>query len=474
MRHSIVLLGLLACGVARAAEPPREVAEFLQKWLADPKVKAPGIGIAAVNREGIVWSGGLGYADVERKRPMASQTRFQFASVTKVYTALILAQLAAEHKIDLDAPLTRYVPEFKSRYPVPGAPPITVRHLATHTSGLTNWWGSPSHSYTARQLVERQQQVGLAAPPGFQEKYSNKGYALLGLVLERATGQSYAHLIRQRVFEPLQLKSSGLTSLPPHPDLAVSYEGEKGKLAPQPASELFLAQDPASALVATIDDVARFAHAHLAPKPASAITDEILDLLFTPHTNMSQHTAICLGWHYNGSGCPYWWHGGAWNAFYSRVVVRPDVGVGLVFSTNGYWTNDPTETLVRMLAPYADTSALDRHCGQYVGPGGKTLTVHRPPGPEMTLEIKGIGRIVPMGRHMFQIPSASGLNGTWVRFVVEDGRQIMLLETDRYVRREAATGTCPPRPTLPSVPTQIDGIAAGQRSSLFGRCPSGK
>jgi len=431
----LLLAGLSALsGLARAAEPPREVAEFLQKWLADPNVKAPGIAVAAVNRDGIVWSGGFGYHDLEKKRPITAKTRFQFASVTKVYTALILAQLAAERKIDLDAPLTRYIPEFKSRWPAPGAQPITARHLATHTSGLTNWWGEPVHCYTAQQLLQWQEKAGLAAPPGFQTKYSNHGFALLGIALERATGQKYADLIRQRVFEPLQLKSSTLTAVPPHPDLAVSYWEHEGKLVPQPASAVFQAQDPASALVATVDDVARFAHAHLAAGPSSAVTDEIRDMLFTPHS-----PTIGLGWHYSAGDVPHWFHGGAWNAFYSRIVVRPDVGVGLVLSTNGFWKNDPTVPLLRMLAPYADPSSLDRHCGEYVGPKDKRIVVHRPPGPEMTLEAKDVGRMLPMGRHMFQLPSKRGSGAaTWVRFVDDEGRHVMLFDAERYVRQPAA------------------------------------
>jgi CubicO group peptidase (beta-lactamase class C family) len=417
--------------------PPPEVAEAVRQWLADPTTKAPGIAVAAVNASGFLWSGAFGLADVAQKRPATPATRWQMASITKVYTTLVLAQLAHEGRIELDAPLTRYLPEFQPRFPEPGAPLLTLRRLANHTSGFTNGWGEPNHSYSLAQLLAWIRAAGLTAQPGLQYQYSNTGFSLLGGAMERATGQPYADLLRDRVLRPLHLDASGLTTLPPHADLATSYWLQEGKLVPRAASPLFDAQTPASSLVSTVEDIGRFAQAHLAEGPTAPIPDAVKDRLFTATVPAGDATAIGLGWHYTWrENLPYWYHIGAWNYFYSRIVVRPDVVIGLVLSTNGPWTRDLIAPLLRILAAQADTRRLDALAGDYVDPAGKVFTVLRPPGPELMLELAGVGRLLPLSRHTFRVPTGAGNSGSWIRFVSENGKQVMLWDTRQLVRRE--------------------------------------
>ncbi|MGD8239544.1 MAG: serine hydrolase domain-containing protein [Armatimonadota bacterium] len=185
-----VLIALHVASSATGAEPPADAAELIEKWLADKS--APAISVAAVNRDGILWSAGFGLADVEAERPATATTRYQFASITKVYTALLLAQLAAAGEADLDAPLSRYLPELKVRYPEPGAREITLRDVATHTAGFTRDMrgekaSGRKHAYTVEEFLQWQKTAGFTAMPGLQHKYSNFGYGVLGAALERIT-----------------------------------------------------------------------------------------------------------------------------------------------------------------------------------------------------------------------------------------------------------------------------------------------
>ncbi len=124
-----VLLALHVASSATSAEPPAHAAELIEKWLAENK--APGTSVAAINCSGILWSGGFGLADVQAERPATATTRYQFASITKADTVLLLAQLVAGGEVDLDAPLAQWLPELKSRYPEPGAGPGTAgSHVA--------------------------------------------------------------------------------------------------------------------------------------------------------------------------------------------------------------------------------------------------------------------------------------------------------------------------------------------------------
>lgn len=434
MMLSVTLI--LSAAVAVPPEPPAQVKDMIEAWLADPTTKAPGIAVAAVSRSGILWAGGFGYADLATKRPVTRSTLFQFASVTKEYTALVLAQLAAEGRIDLDVPITRYLPELQPRSTEPGAPPVTLRSLASHSSGLTNWWGSGTSSYSVEQLLDRLRQHGLAVTPGFQFKYSNYGFALIGVALERATGRSYAELVRQRVFVPLGLKSSGFYELDADARLATSYLVREGTLIPRPVSGPFHAQTPASGLISNIEDVARFLYAHLDEGPESPIPADVKDRLFTAYVQSAPYGASGLAWIETWSGgLPRWYQVGAWNCFYSRLVIRPDVGLGLVITANGPWSRDLTVPLLKHLAAHADTSTLRAVIGDYEGDRGQKVTVILPPGPELTLELKGHGRLIPISRHTFRLRTSRGWGGAWIRFAVEDGNPVMLWEAQRLVRR---------------------------------------
>jgi len=286
------------------------------------------------------------------------------------------------------------------------------------------------------QLLDRLRQHGLAITPGLQFKYSNYGFALIGAALERATGKDYAELVRERVFVPLGQKSSGFYELHADPRLATSYWEKDGKLVPRPVSGPFHAQTPASGLISTIEDVARFLHAHLNESPESSIPANVKDMLFTAYVQSAPYSGCGLAWILTWSGgLPRWYQVGAWNYFYSRAVIRPDVGLGLAITTNGPWSRDLTVPLLKHLAAHADTSKLRAVTGDYEGDRGVKATVVLPPGPELTLELKGHGRLIPISRHTFRLSTSRGWGGAWVRFAVEDGKQVMFWETRRLTRR---------------------------------------
>ena len=302
---------------------------------------------------------------------------------------------------------------------------------------MTNWWGRSTSLYSVKQLLDWTQDTALTVEPGIQFKYSNSGVSVIGAAMERATGWSYPELLRERVFKPLGLNSSDITTVPPHPDLATSYWMQNEKLVVRPPSGIFEAQNPASTLVSTVDDVARFVHAHLTSEPNAAISEPVRDILFTPYFSYEEDRGIGLGWFCSWrDNLPYWSHVGSWNYFFSRIVIRPDVGIGLAFSTNGPSNGDLlVAPLLKILAAQADPGPLDAVTGDYVDASGEVFTVHRPPGPELTLAIKDVGRLLPLTRHTFRVRSKGARNGEWVRFVDEDGKKVMVWETGRLVSR---------------------------------------
>src|SRR5205085_5918800 len=141
--------------------------------------------------------------------PVEEETRFEIGSISKSFAALIALQEVERGTLDLSAPVTEYVPWFRVRSDYG---PITTHHLLTHTSGLIMGMDFADDAIPAVESLARTS-TGFA--PGERYAYSNDGYKLLGLVLERVTGRSIRELLRKRVFEPLGMRRT---------DPAITYE----------------------------------------------------------------------------------------------------------------------------------------------------------------------------------------------------------------------------------------------------------
>lgn len=176
----------------------RPVLEHLDRYIRDwmtPRA-TPGISLAITDRDGLLATRGYGYADLAAGTPVTPETWFQHGSIGKSFSAIVALQLAEEGVLDLQAPVTRYLPWFAVGG---GHAPITLHHLLTHTSGLpagTDF--SPDQRYETWALREV-----IAAPPGSRVRYSNAAYRVLGLVLETVTGQTYEEMVTQRILQPL-------------------------------------------------------------------------------------------------------------------------------------------------------------------------------------------------------------------------------------------------------------------------------
>ncbi|MCA9877866.1 MAG: beta-lactamase family protein [Thermomicrobiales bacterium] len=168
-------------------------------WMA-PRA-TPGLALAITDREGLLATRSYGLADLAAQTPVTPETWFQHGSIGKSFSAIVTLQLVAEGVLDLQAPVTRYLPWFAVGG---GHEPITLHHLLTHTSGLpagTDF--SPDQRYEIWALRDVP-----AAAPGSRTLYSNVGYRVLGLVLEAVTGQSYADMVTQRILRPLGMRDT--------------------------------------------------------------------------------------------------------------------------------------------------------------------------------------------------------------------------------------------------------------------------
>lgn len=186
--------------------------QTLDQVMADPRI--PGV-LLTVDVPGMgTWSGARGMAHREANLPMTPNDRFRIASVTKVFVATVVLQLAQEGRLTLDDPVGAWLPGL-----VPYEGQMTIRHLLNHTSGLYNYMDSgfmrtvrfqPDRVWAPAELVAYSAARRMYFPPGAPSRwrYSNTNYVVLGMIVERVTGSSLATEIRRRILDPLGMRDT--------------------------------------------------------------------------------------------------------------------------------------------------------------------------------------------------------------------------------------------------------------------------
>jgi D-alanyl-D-alanine carboxypeptidase len=169
------------------------------------------------------WSGTSGVADLRTHAPVRPDGYFRIGSTTKVYTAVMVLQLAQEHRIDLDKPVQRYLPGLLPA----GYPPVPVYTLLDHTSGLPSvdipglydpqWILDHRYEHwSPKQVVDTALRHPIDFQPGTAQKYTNTAYVTAGMIVEKVTGRSYARNLRERITEPLHLRHTYYPNDDPH------------------------------------------------------------------------------------------------------------------------------------------------------------------------------------------------------------------------------------------------------------------
>jgi CubicO group peptidase (beta-lactamase class C family) len=216
--------------------------------------------VVAVARDGVVlWEEGFGWADRERRLPATPHTRYSLASVTKPLTATAIMMLAEQGRLDLDAPIERYLGGTRLRGLAGDTREVTARRALAHSAGL------PSHFrvfYEGDQVPSPQETLGryglVVFPPGTQWAYSNIGYRALDLAIANVAGRSYGDFLRSEIFEPLGMTRSSLyLDRVQAREAARRYDGEGNAIAP------YVTDHPGSGDVwASAHDLLRFGMFH--------------------------------------------------------------------------------------------------------------------------------------------------------------------------------------------------------------------
>jgi CubicO group peptidase (beta-lactamase class C family) len=275
LKLACMLVGLVALAACRSSDPlvalekpdsidnVGELRAYGDELLAVAMKQhlRSGFSAAIVSGDGMLWSRSVGTmtGTGAQALPLTTDTPMHIGSVTKLFTALALMQLVEQGKVDLDANLRTYLPEFSihSRF---GNGDFTLRQMLTHYSGLPSdlmedFAGDPADTRALfDSTVERSALTHLKSRPELAHSYSNLAFQLLGIVIQRVSGESYDAYIRDHIFAPLRMQHSAVLV----PDAGGKWPLELTTTDPREVGYEPIGSLPAAAIVSSIDDMALF------------------------------------------------------------------------------------------------------------------------------------------------------------------------------------------------------------------------
>tara|TARA_B100000809_G_scaffold263235_1_gene315985 strand:+ start:5512 stop:7275 length:1764 start_codon:yes stop_codon:yes gene_type:complete len=244
----------------------------------------------------VIYKKGFGLANMEWDIPNQANTKHRLGSVTKQFTAMLILQLVADGKLDLQKPITTYLPD----YPKATGDIITTHHLLTHTSGIPNYTAFPKfmqdesrNPYTPEEFVKKFDEKELDFAPGEKFSYSNSGYFLLGVLVEKLSGKSYEQMLQDKIFTPLNMKETGYDN---HSDIlknrATGYEKQGGDYVNSRYLDMTIPY-AAGSMYSTVEDLYKWDQALYT---TTLLPKKYMTLYFKPYITAFGSADYAYGW----------------------------------------------------------------------------------------------------------------------------------------------------------------------------------
>src|SRR5688500_12032710 len=238
--------------------------------------------VLVAGESGVVHKKGYGYANFEWQIPNTPDVRFRLGSITKQFTSMVIMQLVAEGKIKLDDRVTTHLTGYRKDT----GDRVTIAHLLNHTSGIPSYTALPGffanesrNPYIPDAFVQKWASGELEFEPGTKWAYNNSGYFLLGAIIEKVTGKTYAEALQERIFDPLGMKASGYDlAAPLIPKRASGYALAGGKYVNAPYLDMTIPY-AAGSLYSTVEDLYLWDRALYTEK---LLKDDLKKQMFTP------------------------------------------------------------------------------------------------------------------------------------------------------------------------------------------------
>jgi CubicO group peptidase (beta-lactamase class C family) len=320
---------------------------------AGVQARTPGAVVLVARNGRVVFEKGYGLANIAAATPASASTQFYIASVSKAFTAMAIMMLAERGELSYEDPLTKFFPEFP-RY----AKRITVRHLLHHTSGIRDYAeffddSTARPGQTSPLLLEAlaKQMTPLFAP-GQRYEYSNSGYFLLAMIVDKVAGEPLPEFLRKNVFVPLGMKNSFVTAKRKGmwPDLATPYVRENGKYR-----DAHFGDKPIDltygdgGVVSTVGDLLKWDQALYTERLVKSTT--LAEAFESGQLTNEEETGYGYGWEIDEFlGHTRIQHDGAWTGWNSVLVRYPDDRLTIIVlsSVEPFDPSDLAEQIARL------------------------------------------------------------------------------------------------------------------------------
>ena len=342
---SLALLALTACSNESKPATPTNIEELKSAVAAILKrYNVPGIGIALVTKDKVVWTGGVGKADIAANRDVTADTMFRVGSITKGFVALTALQLVEQHKLALDEKVADAAPEIPVVNQWQATGPVTLAELLEHTAGFDDFplvefydFDAPPEKPLEWTLTHFRGPEVVRWKPGSRMSYSNPGYGLAGYLVEKAGGAPLEDQIAAKVLRPLGMTHSDMRLTAEVKDqLAQGYEDG----SPVPYYPIYLR--PAGELKSSPNEMARFIRMMLNRGELDGVrivSAESITRMETPETSLAARAGLKNGYglgNYADLEFPILQrgHDGGIDGFLSRYIYIPEAGAGYFYSIN--------------------------------------------------------------------------------------------------------------------------------------------
>jgi CubicO group peptidase (beta-lactamase class C family) len=308
-----------------------------------------GVAIGIVDSGKIVYAKGFGYSDLLKRRQITDTTSFHIASLSKSFTALAIMQLVEQNKLNIDIPVRQYLPELKFEYETfPNGADFTSREVMCHLSGLPNdiWNQFGEFQVPDKKLIiQNLNKLGAFGPRNTNFAYSNIGYGLLTLLIEKISGISYADYLQENIFVPLQMKNTFVYGEQGEEDFDLSYGFRRGHSYREP----FFRDVGAISICSSISDLGNYITMFLQHgrfNEAKLLDSTLIHEMFDNHLTalpLQEYQGYGLGLDsdqrkYNSEentrNIMEIGHFGATDLFHSGMKFYPDLGCGFIVLTN--------------------------------------------------------------------------------------------------------------------------------------------
>lgn len=377
---------LCSTGIFFAQDSSQKIKDLLDKYHEYDQFNGS---VLVANDGKIILADGFGMANMEYDIPNGPETKHRIGSITKQFTAALILQLVEEGKLELDQPISKYLPDYKG----PAAEVVTIHHLLTHSSGIPSYTSFPNffeeqsrNPTSPAEFVKTFADSTLQFSPGESYSYNNSAYFLLGHMIEEIEGKSYEEVLQEKILDPLNMEDTGYDH---HATImknrAAGYERNGNEYINAPYLDMSLPY-AAGSLYSTAEDLYKWDRALYGNE---IFSEESKELMFSPQMDMGD-AHYGYGWLIGkmprgqaGDSVQIVGHGGGINGFNTIIVRFPEEEDLIVLLNNtgganlnaitegihnlmhGEEADIPKRSIVREILPVFETAGMEAGMKKY-------------------------------------------------------------------------------------------------------------